>query len=41
MRMMRSAPMRRAASTADSPTAPSPTTVTVWPGDTRAMCAAW
>ena len=39
--MIRSAPRRRAASTAHRPTAPSPTTATVSPGLTRAQTAAW
>ena len=36
-----SAPSRLAASTADSPTAPSPITVTVDPRETPAVTAAW
>ena len=40
MAMIRSAPSSRAASTADSPTAPSPTTATVDPGRTPAVTAA-
>ena len=39
--MMRSAPMRAAASTPSRPTAPSPTTATVEPGRTPAATAAW
>ena len=39
--MIRSAPRRLAASTADSPTAPSPITVTVVRGPTPALTAAW
>ncbi|MDF2805703.1 MAG: hypothetical protein K0S43_649 [Cellulosimicrobium sp.] len=41
IKMMRSAPSRLAASTADSPTAPSSITVTAVCGVTRAMCTAW
>ena len=41
IRMMRSAPSRLAASTADSPTAPSPITVTVVRGSTLAVWAQW
>ena len=41
MRMMRSAPRDLAASTADRPTAPSPMTVTILPGVTSPMWAAW
>ncbi len=39
--MIRSAPRRLAASTADRPTAPSPTTATTSPASTRAHTAAW
>ena len=39
--MIRSAPRRLDARTADSPTAPSPTTATVIPGPTPALTAAW
>ena len=39
--MIRSAPSRLAASTPESPTAPSPTTATVWPASTCAQTAAW
>ena len=39
--MIRSAPRRLAASTPEMPTAPSPTTATVWPGATAAHTAAW
>ena len=39
--MIRSAPSRWAASTAESPTAPSPTTATTMPGPTPALTAAW
>jgi hypothetical protein len=39
--MMCSAPSRCAASTADSPTAPSPTTATVSPLPTPALTVAW
>ena len=39
--MIRSAPRRLAASTPESPTAPSPTTATVWPASTFAQTAAW
>jgi hypothetical protein len=38
--MIRSAPRRLAARTAHRPTAPSPTTATVWPASTRAQTAA-
>ena len=39
--MIRSAPSRLAASTPERPTAPSPTTATVWPASTCAHTAAW
>ena len=39
--MICSAPSRFAASTPHSPTAPSPITVTVWPGRTPAVTAPW
>ena len=41
MRMMREAPMSLAERTAERPTAPSPITVTVWPGLMPAFLAAW
>ena len=41
IRMICSAPSRLAASTPHSPTAPSPITVTVWPGWTPAVIAPW
>jgi hypothetical protein len=41
MRMIRSAPSRLAASTAERPTAPSPTTATVVRGLTPPITAAW
>ena len=39
--MIRSAPRRRAAMTPQRPTAPSPTTATIFPGPTFAASAAW